>query len=109
MIFDRPATRLDYRATAHVDSSEQMSAFLDSLSEAWPDFQPVTHKGYGSYGVVRDDGPANVPYVFDGRPRRVCIDFEGLTWVSVVWNPAGPFPLRCWVPAGRLKTCGRRY
>lgn len=109
MTVDMPAKRLDYRPTAVVDTSEQMAQFLDSLAEGWPDFQPVTHTGYGTYGIVRDDTPSNVPYQFDGKPRRVCLDYEGHTWVSVTWNPGGCVPLRCWVPARRLKTCGRRY
>lgn len=107
-MIDRPAMTLDFRSTA-VNSSERMTEVLDSLAESWPDYQPVTHKGFGTYGVVRDDSPANVPHLFDGKPRRVCIDPDGETWVSVLWNPGGCFPLRCWVPARRLKTCGRRY
>ncbi|WAZ20242.1 hypothetical protein STRCI_001343 [Streptomyces cinnabarinus] len=107
MTIDRPDTRLDFRGT--VDTSEQMAGFLDSISEKWPDLQPVTHKDHNTYGVVRDDSPANVPGHFDGKPRRVCLDYSGETWVSVVWNPGGAVPLRCWVPARRLTTCGRRY
>jgi hypothetical protein len=109
MTIDTPAKRLDFRPTATVDTSDQMAAVLDSLDEGWPDLQPVTHSRYGTYGVVRDDSPANVPGLFDGKPRRVCLDGVGDTWVSVVWNPGGPVPLRCWVPARRLKTCGRRH
>jgi hypothetical protein len=106
--YDRPATRQDYRSTA-VDTSEAMTAVLDSLSESWPDYQPVLHTRFGAYGVVRDDSPANVPGAFDGKPRRVCLGSDGETWVSVVWNPGSVIPLRCWVPARRVKTCGRRY
>ncbi|MCI3277463.1 hypothetical protein [Streptomyces cylindrosporus] len=109
MTFDTPTRRLDYKPTAKVDSSEQMTAFLDAAEEGWPDYQPVLHRRYGTYGVVRSDSCANVPFLFDGKPRRVCLDFEGHTWVSVVWNPGGAFPLRCWVPARRIRTCGRRY
>ncbi|MFE6362910.1 hypothetical protein ACFVP3_23290 [Streptomyces sp. NPDC057806] len=109
MTLDTPTKRLDFRRTATVDPSEQMTTILDSLSKAWPDFQPVTHRGFGTYGVVRDDSPANVPGLFDGKPRRVCLDSDGHTWVSVEWNPGGPVPLRCWVPASHIKTCGRRY
>lgn len=107
MTYDRPAMRLDYRGT--VDTSELMAGFLDSISEEWPDLQPVLHKDHNTYGVVRDDSPANVPGLFDGKPRRVCLDGGGDTWVSVLWNPDGPVPLRCWVPARRLKPCTRRY
>ncbi|MFJ2004729.1 hypothetical protein [Streptomyces chartreusis] len=109
MTYDRPATRQDFRSTAVVDTSEAMTMVLESLSEEWPDFQPVLHKRFGAYGVVRNDSPANVPGTFDGKPRRVCLDYHGKPWVSVVWNPGGVIPLHCWVPASHIKTCGRRY
>ncbi|MFJ4365129.1 hypothetical protein ACIP4S_13355 [Streptomyces chartreusis] len=108
MTYDRPATRQDYRATA-VDTRPALTAQLDALSESWPNLQPVLHKGFGTYGVVRDDSPANVPFLFDGKPRRVSIGFEGETWVSVTWNPGGAVPLRCWTRADYLTTCGRRF
>lgn len=108
MTYDRPATRLEFRSTA-IDTSAAVTAVLDSLSESWPDNQPVLHKRFGVYGVVRDDSPANVPGVFDGKPRRVCLGSAGETWLSVVWNPGGVIPLRCWLPASRVTTCGRRY
>ena len=109
MTVDKPPMRLEWRPTAVVDSNEEMTEFLDSLAKAWPEYQPVVHRRYGTYGVVKDDSPANVPHLFDGKPRRVCIDADGHTWVSVVWNPGGPFPLRCWAPAHLLETCGRRW
>lgn len=107
MSTDRPAMLLDYRGD--VERTQATTILLDHLSEVWPEFQPVVHRQYGTYGVVRDDDPVNVPYTFDGKPRRVCFDFAGETWVSVAWNPAGAVPLRAWVPARLVATTGRRW
>ncbi|MCM1977191.1 hypothetical protein [Streptomyces sp. G1] len=108
MSIDTPTKSLDWRATAVVNTRQETTWLLDELSAQWPDYQPVTHKALGTYGVVREDSPANVPGLFDGKPRRVCLGDDG-PLVSVVWNPGGCVPLRCWVPAAVLKPCGRRY
>lgn len=109
MTIDTPTRTLDYRPTAVIDTSEPVTVLLANFAKQWPEYQPVVHTGYGTYGVVRDDSPANFPHTFNGKPGRVCIGPSYEAWVSVVWNPAGPFPLRAWVPAGLLKTTGRRY
>lgn len=107
MTTDRPAMLLDYRGT--VDRSQLMTGLLDRLAEEWPDYQPVVHRRYGTYGVVRDDDPVNVPGTFDGRPRRVCLDTVGEAWLSVMWNPGGAVPLRAWVPGRLVAPTGRRW
>lgn len=109
MTIDMPAKRLDFRATSRVDTSDTMKVLLEHFAHQWPEYQPVRHTIYGTYGVVRDDSPANIPYAFDGRPGRVCIGPDGEEWVSVVWNPASTFPLRTWAPARALATIGRRW
>lgn len=109
MTVDKPAMRLDYRPTAVVTPTEAMAKLLDALADGWPEYQPVVHLRYGTYGVIRDDSPANVPHEFDGRPRRVCLGPDGETWISVLWSPGSALPLRAWAPARLLKPTGRRW
>lgn len=109
MTYDTPTRQMEYRPTAVVDTSDEMKTLLEHFAKLWPEYQPVQHKGLGYYGVVRDDSPANVLHRFDGRPGRICIDPDGRTWVSVVWEPASTFPVRAWVAADLLKPVARRY
>ncbi|MFD1656933.1 hypothetical protein ACFSL4_01460 [Streptomyces caeni] len=109
MSIDTPTRQLDYRPTARIDTSDAIASLLEMMAKPWPEYQPVLHAVYGTYGVVRDDSPPNIPYTFDGKPGRVCIGPGGEPWVSVAWNPSGALPLRAWVPASLLKTTGRRW
>ncbi|MFJ6730066.1 hypothetical protein ACIQPQ_34720 [Streptomyces sp. NPDC091281] len=103
MTLDVPTSRSDFRPTAQVDTSPEIVALLEQLGEQWPDGQPVRHRVFGTWGIIRTDSPATVPYLFDGKPRRVCIDPGGITWVSVVWKPHGAVPLRAWAPVDLLR------
>lgn len=93
------STHTPYGFKGVVDSSADMTYYLDAFTRELPAGTRVAHRRTQAVGRVRVDNASNVPGYFDGRARAHCFASEDATTqlVCVSWDNTDGVGFIVWV------------